>query len=548
MEFRGANYFLSNNFQSPFDHEIGGVTYRFQNAEAAFQAERAPSRASEFVGITAKDAKALGKKMKKCDIRPDFTEVRLDIMEMVLASKFKSPSLQEMLLSTKGNITMDVGYMDLYWGLYNGRGQNNMGKCLTKVRDSIMREKGILVERESEVCCYKIQQGGMVTFDTETTGLSGKYDDILQITIAGQNGEILLSTYVKPQTCTRWEESMKIHHITPEMVANAPSAEKVAAVTKQIFDNADMIVGYNVGFDVKMVSKRFGYEFDESKVLDVLPLFRRYLKENLEKAEERASYKMEDGVVVKSNLASAVRVLLGAQEHLIFESEAHDAEADTLETTKVAKKLAEIYGIDIPTPKSMGVENLFGIEEGVLCNQVNSKGIVTDGFTKRLFYHHPEAKEVFKKTFATCRKKGIDPLGKASITPCKDKPNVSIANIYAQRQVGNAEVDGREYTDVPTLCECIGKICDAYEGKPVYLPCIMSSKSGDFVVQDAIGCGKSGGKWGDIKEGLSALGKSNLFLVDTTTGRCEPLSREGTLQIDANMDENDNIYEDFEIC
>lgn len=548
MEFKGPNYFLSNSFQSPFDYEIDGVTYRFQNAEAAFQAERSPNRAGEFVGLTAKEAKDLGKKMKKKDVRPDFNDVRIDIMEKVLAKKFSSPALQARLLSIKDSITMDVNYMDIYWGLYNGRGQNNMGKCLTKVRDNILREKGLLVEKESNVCCYKIQQGGMVTFDTETTGLSGKYDDILQITIAGQNGEILLSTYVKPQNCTSWEDSMEIHHITPEMVKDAPTADKVASIVKQIFDNADMIVGYNVGFDVKMVANRFGYEFDENKIIDALPLFRQYLKENLEKTEGRACYKAEDGSVVQANLSSAVKVLLGNQEYIIFESEAHDAEADTIETAKVMKKLAEIYDIDIPSPRSMGVENLFGIEEGILCNQVNSKGIVTDGFTKRLFYHHPEAKEVFKKAFQSCRKQGVDPFGKASITPCNEKPNVSIANIYAQKQVGNAEIDGKEYTDVPTLCECIGKICDTYKDKPVYLPCIMSSNTGDFKVVDAIGCGKSGGKWENIRKGLDALNKDNIFLVDTTTGRCEPLNRDKSLQIAPNKDENDDIDEDFEIC
>lgn len=547
MEFRGVNYFLSNSFQSPFDYEIDGVTYRFQNAEAAFQAEKAPSRAGEFVGLTAKEAKDLGKKMKKKDIRPDFNDVRLELMQKVLAKKFSNPALKARLLSIQEPITMDVNYMDKFWGLYNGRGQDNMGKCLTKVRDNILKEQGLFVEKESNVCCYKIQQGGMVAFDVESTGLSGKYDDILQITIAGQNGEILLSTYVKPQNCTSWDEAEAIHHITPEMVKNAPTPDKVAAIVKQIFDSADMIVGYNVGFDVKMVSNRLNYNFDESKVVDALPLFRQYLKENLEKTDGRMCYLAEDGSIIQSKLVDAVKVLLGNQEYDIFVNEAHDAEADTLETAKVMKKLAEVYNIDIPNPRAMGVENLFGIEEGILCNQVNAKGIVASGFTKRLFYHHPEAREVFKKAFQSCKKQGIDPFGKASITPCKEKPEVSIANIYAQRQVGNAEIDGKEYTDVPTLCECIGKICDTYKDKPVYLPCVMSSNTGDFTVLDAIGCGKSGGKWCDIKRGLDTLHKDNLFLVDTTTGRCEPLSRDKSLNLASNKDDFDDNDEGFEI-
>lgn len=537
MEFRGTNYFLSNNFQSPFDYEIKGVTYRFQNAEAAFQAERAPSRAADFVGLTAKEAKELGKKMKKKEIRPDFNEVRLELMEKVLYKKFSNPALLARLWATEPPITMDVPYMDRFWGLYQGRGQNNMGNCLTNVREKLAVEKGLATVKEPSVCCYKIQQGGIVTFDTETTGLSPRYDDILQITIAGQNNEILLSTYVKPQNCTHWEESQAIHHISPEMVKDAPTADKVAEVVKQIFDNADMIVGYNVPFDVRMVSSRFGYQFDESKVVDVLPLFREYEKQTCKKGEDRGTFVTEDGNVVSANLSSAVRVVLGNREADLFENDAHDAEADTLETAKVAKAILPKFGIEIPVPKTMGAENLFGIEDGILCNQVNAKGIVTAGFTKRLFYHHPEAKDAFKKEIQLARKNGEELLGKYTVTPCFEKEGVSIANIYAQAQVGNAELDGKSYTDVATLCSCIGKICDENPDKPVYLPCIMSSNKGPFEVTDAIGCGKAGGKWSEIGAELYNLKKSNLYLVDTTTGRCEPLSKEKSLSSD---------YDDFD--
>lgn len=541
MEFRGVLYFLANGFQYPFDYTINDVVYRFQNADAAFQAARSPSRAMEFVGLTSKEAKELGKKMKKKDIRPDFNEVRLELMESILYQKFSNPAMWPRLFSIKEPITMDVSYMDRFWGLYQGRGQNNMGKCLTNVRNRILKEKGLLTEKEATVCCYKVQQGGMVTFDTETTGLSSKYDDILQITIAGQHGEILLSTYVKPQNCTSWEESFEIHGISPEMVEFAPTADKVAVVVKQIFDQADMIVGYNVGFDTKMVTARFHYDFEQKNVIDVLPLFRNYCKTNLTKGEGRAAYLVE-GETIHTKLSDAVLALLGKQEFDIFQNEAHDAEADTLETAKIATVLLMQNGIDIPTPKSMGAENLFGIEEGILCNQVNSKGVVSSGFTKRLFYHHPEAKLAFQKAYKSCKLKQIDPLGKAMITPCSEKPNVSIANIYAQSQIGNAELDGKSYTNISALCECIGKICDKYPHLPIYLPCIMNTNHGAFQVLDAIGCGKSGGKWEEIESQLLALKKDNLFLVDTTTGRCEKLKKDLQCTI-----EEDSEYDDIEI-
>ena len=266
MEFKGQYWFLSNMSQYPFDYEIDGHTYRFQCAEAAFHASKCPARASEFEGLLGRDAKELGKKIKPKEMRPDFNEKRLEILKDILRAKFSNPQLAMQLATIEGAITFDNNYHDIYWGLYNGRGQNKLGKLLTEVRDEVKEHLGLSTVKEPDVVSYKVQKGGIVAFDTETTGLSSKYDDVLQITIAGQDGSILLSTYVKPQNCTSWEESMAIHHITPEMVKDAPNAEKVAKIVEKIFDNADLITGYNVGFDVKMTAARFGYDFEEKEL------------------------------------------------------------------------------------------------------------------------------------------------------------------------------------------------------------------------------------------------------------------------------------------
>lgn len=532
MEFRGANYVFSNNCQTPFNHIIGGVPYHFQCAEAAFQAERAPGRAAEFVGLSGQEAKALGKKMKKKDVRPDWNEYRTDAMDKVLMDKFERDDLFSKLWAAGDAITMDVSYPDRYWGLYEGRGQNQMGKSLSRVREALGRKRGLMTKKESIPCFYKVQQGGMVTFDTETTGVSPKYDDVIQITIAGQNGEILLSTYVKPQNCAEWKDAEEINHITPGMVSDAPSAEKVAVVVRQIFDAADLIVGYNVAFDTRMVEARFGVSFEEKQVLDVLSLFRKYAKDLLTKVEgEKDKYLLPSGEQVDLKLLSAVKAVLGEREYDEFLGSAHDAEADTLETAKLAKVLCEKFGVEIPSPKAFGAENFFGIEEGILCNLVNSKGVVGNGFTKRLFDHHPELKENYRETMKTARRMGKEAFGGVTMvkvqgaSPLPGKENISVANIFAQDKVGNAEMDGGVYADVSKMVELIGKICDRYPNLPVYLPCIMSTNSGDFTVTDAIGCGKSGGKWSEIEWRLALLGKKNLFLVDTTTGRVEKFEK-----------------------
>ena len=261
MDFYGEFWFLNNSAQYPLDLEIDGQRYRFGSAEAAFQACKAPIRAEELTTCTPRQAKELGKKFRKREIREDWDNVKMSEMKRVLTAKFKDPTLRHKLLQAPSPITMDNPYHDTYWGLYNGRGQNRLGKLLEEVRDDIRREMGIIIRKETSVVSYKIQQGGLVAFDTETTGLSSKYNDILQITIVGQDGAVLLDTYVKPQNCTHWEESQAVHGISPEDVAHAPSAERVSEIVKRIFDHADKIIGYNVGFDTKMVTARFGYDF-----------------------------------------------------------------------------------------------------------------------------------------------------------------------------------------------------------------------------------------------------------------------------------------------
>ena len=287
MEFYGPYWFLSNSSQYPLNLDINGKTYRFKAAECAYLACKSPENAEILSTMTPKDAKALGKKFKKKEIREDWEEIKLIEMKRVLTAKFKDPALRQKLLQTPSPITMDNPYHDTYWGLYNGKGRNILGKMLDEVKEDILVEMGIILKKESSVVSYKIQQGGLVAFDTETTGLSSKYDDILQITIVGQDGAILLNTYVKPISCTHWEDAERIHGISPDMVKNAPSADKVAAIVKKIFDNADKIIGYNVGFDTKMVSARFGYDFDK-KENEAREKYPEKWKEKLERYKEIA--------------------------------------------------------------------------------------------------------------------------------------------------------------------------------------------------------------------------------------------------------------------
>jgi len=128
--FSGEFDWLSNFF--PCKLEFEGLT--FDNSEAAFQAAKClnPIERTKFVGLAAGKSKRLGKKV---ELRPDWNDIRIDVMREVLRAKFnQNPELREKLIAT-GDAELIEGnnWRDFYWGVCNGKGQNHLGKLLMEV-------------------------------------------------------------------------------------------------------------------------------------------------------------------------------------------------------------------------------------------------------------------------------------------------------------------------------------------------------------------------------------------------------------------------------
>lgn len=135
LGFKGPYRFLSNFW--PAKVELDGLEYQttehaYQAAKTLDVAERKEIRESAKPG----DAKKLGKKLT---MRPDWEQVKFQVMENVVRQKFtKYKDLKEMLLSTGDDYLEETNnWQDVYWGVCNGKGQNKLGKILMKVRDEI---------------------------------------------------------------------------------------------------------------------------------------------------------------------------------------------------------------------------------------------------------------------------------------------------------------------------------------------------------------------------------------------------------------------------
>lgn len=137
VSFSGDNAFLSNFYPVMVEYE--GI--RYPTSEHAFQAAKTLSQAErrKIAGLpTPGQAKRAGQRVT---LRPDWDEIRVDVMEDILRIKFRDPDLRRKLLATKNKMLIEGNnWGDTFWGVCNGRGENNLGRLLTKVRRDIKRE------------------------------------------------------------------------------------------------------------------------------------------------------------------------------------------------------------------------------------------------------------------------------------------------------------------------------------------------------------------------------------------------------------------------
>jgi len=86
-----------------------------------------------------------------------------------------------------------------------------------------------------------------VYLDTETTGLS-QYDEIVEISILDNDGDVLLDTLVRPKNHSNWLDAQVIHGITPEAVEEAPTLDDLHKSIVEIVSGRDVVI-YNADYD-----------------------------------------------------------------------------------------------------------------------------------------------------------------------------------------------------------------------------------------------------------------------------------------------------------
>lgn len=133
-KFRGKYWFLSNFYESSIEDE--NITY--PTVEHYFQAQKTLNREEKLkIAKASKPAKA--KKMgRQVNLRKDWEDIKLQVMEKALRLKFQNPELRKKLIATGDKELVEGNpWGDRYWGVCNGSGKNKLGKLLMKIRKEL---------------------------------------------------------------------------------------------------------------------------------------------------------------------------------------------------------------------------------------------------------------------------------------------------------------------------------------------------------------------------------------------------------------------------
>lgn len=109
----------------------------------------------------------------------------------------------------------------------------------------------------------------IVVLDTETTGLDRTEDEPVSIAMIDGDGNVIIDTLVKPLLKRSWAEAQQIHGISPEDVKDAPYMVSILPTIRKAIEEADLVVGYNLEFDIHMLRQLV----ESSKQFDVMREF-----------------------------------------------------------------------------------------------------------------------------------------------------------------------------------------------------------------------------------------------------------------------------------
>jgi ribA/ribD-fused uncharacterized protein len=140
LEFQGPYRFLSNFYPAPMVWD--GIP--FLASENAYVAAKTTDLALRMEISRIKKPGEVKRFGRKITVRPDWDEVKIELMKEIVMTKFiQNPDLMKRLLDT-GDAILEEGnnWRDTVWGICpvgSGNGRNELGKILMRLRDEFRK-------------------------------------------------------------------------------------------------------------------------------------------------------------------------------------------------------------------------------------------------------------------------------------------------------------------------------------------------------------------------------------------------------------------------
>jgi DNA polymerase-3 subunit epsilon len=157
----------------------------------------------------------------------------------------------------------------------------------------------------------------IVVFDVESTGKERGTDQIIELGLQHDLGaDAEVTTWrIKPSVAIH-PEAIVVHGITAEDLADCPMFSAVAPEFIPLFEAADMIVGYNIAFDLDMLQAELAravfppLDLSRKLIVDVLRLWHHVEPRTLVAAHAKfCGVLMTDAHQARTDVAATSRVL-----------------------------------------------------------------------------------------------------------------------------------------------------------------------------------------------------------------------------------------------
>lgn len=130
-----SGYGFLSNFH-PSTIYIEGKSY--PTVEHAYQSYKTLNESSREIIRLSKNPYDAKKLARSIEIRPDWDDIKENLMLQFIRKKFENPFLRPLLLSTgDSELIFNNTWNDRVWGVCRGSGKNLLGKILMQVRKEI---------------------------------------------------------------------------------------------------------------------------------------------------------------------------------------------------------------------------------------------------------------------------------------------------------------------------------------------------------------------------------------------------------------------------